>query len=100
MASKSQAFAVINYRKRLKESGMVRFEVLARSADRDLIRSLARRLAQSGVDAVRIRAAVDTAISDQARDKGGILRALRRSPMVGAGVDLRRPATPGRKVEW
>jgi hypothetical protein len=31
--------------------------------------------------------------------KGAILQALRRSPLVGAGLDLRRPREQGRKVE-
>ena len=31
--------------------------------------------------------------------KGGILTALRRSPMVGADLDLARPREGGRKVE-
>jgi hypothetical protein len=31
--------------------------------------------------------------------KGGILAALRRSPLVGAGVDVPRPLTAGRKVD-
>jgi hypothetical protein len=32
--------------------------------------------------------------------KGGILAALRRSPLVGADLDLTRPREEGRKVEF
>src|ERR1017187_875590 len=32
-------------------------------------------------------------------EKGGILNALRRSPLVGADLDLNRPPTPGRRVD-
>jgi hypothetical protein len=51
MSSASQKRALKNYRDRLCERGMARFEVLGRDADRDLIRSLARRLAEDGPDA-------------------------------------------------
>jgi hypothetical protein len=78
---------------------MARFEVLGLDADRDLIRSLARRLAGDGPDSARIRAAVRRSIAGEPPKKGGILDALRRSPLVGADLDLERPVTPGRKVE-
>ena len=77
---------------------MERFEVLGLSSDRDLIRSLAQRLATNGPDAIRIRSAVQRAVSDEPA-RGGILRALRRSPLVGADLDLTRPVTRGREVE-
>nr|WP_203566285.1 hypothetical protein [Aurantimonas aggregata] len=78
---------------------MARFEVLGRDADRDLIRSLARRLAEDGPDASRLRAAVSQTIAGEPPKKGGILAALRRSPLVGADLDLSRPREEGRKVE-
>ena len=99
MSNSSQKRALKNYRDRLGERGMVRFEVLGRDADRDLIRSLARRLAEDGADASRIRAAVSQTISGEPPKKGGILAALRRSPLVGADLDLRRPFAPGRVVD-
>jgi hypothetical protein len=58
--------------------------------DRDLIRALARRLAENGSGAQRIRIAVRQAIAGEARSKGHILAALRRSPLVGTELDLRR----------
>ena len=99
MSSSSQKRALKNYRDRLGERGMARFEVLGRDADRDLIRSLARRLAEDGPDASRIRAAVSQTISGEPPKKGGILAALRRSPLVGADLDLQRPFNPGRTVD-
>ena len=95
----SQKRAVQNYRSRLGERGLARFEVLGRDADRDLIRSLARRLAEDGPDASRLRAAVSQTITGEPPKKGGILAALRRSPLVGADLDLSRPREKGRKVE-
>jgi hypothetical protein len=78
---------------------MTRFEVLGLNADRDLIRSLARRLAEGGAEAARIRAAVSQTIAGQSPRKGRILEALRRSPLVGADLDLKRPREQGRKVD-
>lgn len=94
--SSSQRRAIRNYRSRLSERGLVRFEVLGRNADRDLIRSLARRLAEDGPEASRLRAAVSQTIAGEPPQKGGILAALRRSPLVGADLDLTRPREPGR----
>ena len=91
--------ALNRYRKRLNQLGMARFEVLGLDADRELIRSLARRLAGDGPDSARIRATVRLTISGEQSKKGGILSALRRSPLVGADLDLNRQLTPGRRVD-
>ena len=99
MSNTSQKRALKNYRRRLNERGMARFEVLGLDADRELIRSLARRLAGNGRDAMRIRAAMSLTVTGEQRKKGGILAALRRSPLVGADLKLSRPVTHGRKVD-
>ena len=97
--SNSQKRAIQNYRSRLSARGLTRFEVLGRGDDRDLIRSLARRLAEKGPDASRLRAVVSQTITGAPPKKGGILAALRRSPLVGAELDLSRTREEGRKVE-
>ena len=99
MGNTSQRRAIKNYRKRLSKRGMARFEVLGRDADRDLIRSLAKRLAEGGPDADRIRAAICRSLAGEPPKKGGILAALRRSPLVGADLDLTRSRDAGRKVD-
>src|SRR4030081_1018991 len=99
MGNPSQKRAIKNYRKRLHKRGMARFEVLGLDADRDLIRSLARRLAENGPDASRLRAVISQTISGEPPRKGGILDALRRSPLVGADIAPTRPMESGRKVE-
>jgi hypothetical protein len=99
MSTTPQKRALHNYRKRLTQRGMARFEVLGLDADRELIRSLARRLAGNGPESARIRATVRLTISGDPPKKGGILNALRRSPLVGADLDLNRPVTPGRRVD-
>jgi hypothetical protein len=95
----SQKRAIQNYRSRLSARGLARFEVLGRESDRDLIRSLARRLAEDGSDAARIRATVNQTISGEPPKTGGILAALRRSPLVDADLDLSRSHVKGRKVD-
>lgn len=57
MAS-SQTRAIQNYRSRLRDRCLASFEVLGRESDRDLIRSLARRLAEDGPEATNLRALI------------------------------------------
>jgi len=93
MGETSQERALKNYRKHLGRRGMVRFDVLGPDADRELIRSLARRLAGNDSDAMRLRAAVSRSLSSEPPKKGGILAALRRSPLVGTDLEVARPTT-------
>ncbi len=99
MSNVAQKRALQNYRYRLSERGMARFEVLGLDADRELIRSLAKRLAENDADAARIRATVSQTIASEPPPKGGILAALRRSPLVGADIDLARSREKGRAVD-
>ena len=99
MNTTPQKRALKRYRKRLNQRGMARFEVLGLDADRELIRSLAKRLAGDDPDSARIRATVRHTISAEPSEKGGILKALRRSPLVGADLDLNRPPASGRRVD-
>ncbi|MDD3446176.1 MAG: hypothetical protein PHS60_12250 [Zavarzinia sp.] len=97
--SNAQKQAVRNYRSRLGEKGLARFEVLGRDSDRNLIRALARRLAEDSAEARHLRATLSQAMAGEPPRKGGILAALRRSPLVDADLDLTRPRDEGRKVD-
>src|ERR1700709_2680164 len=99
MGNTAQKRALRNFRNRLVKRGMARFEVLGLDADRDLIRSLAKRLAEDDPDAARIRTVVSQTVAGEPPKKGGILAALRRSRRVGADLDLARSHDTGRKVE-
>jgi hypothetical protein len=99
MGSTSQARALKNYRERLSQQGMARFEVLGLATDRDLIRTLARQLAENSPEAQEMRIAVHQKVAGVLPGKGGILAALRRSPLVGAELNLARPGIDGRKVD-
>jgi len=49
--------------------------------------------------ATRIRAVLHQTIAGEPPSKGGILAALRRSPLVGADLDLARSHEAGRKID-
>lgn len=88
--NESQKRSVETYRARLRQRGLARFEVQGLPADRALIRSLARRLAEDGPDAERLRATMRDRLSDEPPHTGGILAALRRSPLVGEDLEIDR----------
>ena|SRR5271165_1254627 len=95
----AQKRAIRNYRRRLSKRGLARFEVLGRESDRELIRSLARCLAEDGPESSRLRASLSRSVAGEPPRKGGILAALRRSPLVGINLDLTRPREEGRGVD-
>ena len=99
MSNAAQKRAIENYRARLTQRGFKRFEVLALESDRDLIRSLARQLAEEGPEAEQARQTVRALVSGEPSKSSGILSALRRSPLVGADLDLSRPREEGQRVD-
>jgi hypothetical protein len=99
MTSRAQKNAITNYRSRQTGRGIVRFELQALEGDRDLIRALARKLVKEGPDAGQIRQTVRQAVAGEPGKQGGILAALRRSPLVGADLDLTRPREEGRAID-
>ena len=94
MSTQPRKRAARNTRKRPAGRGMGRFEVTGLREDRELIRMLAKRLAENGAEAPWIRDVVREALTPDPRPRGGIWRALRESPLVGADLDLRRPFVP------
>ena len=99
MSRSSQQRAIANFRRRLAQKGLVRFEVTGRDADREIVRTFARRLAEGGPDSERLRAAVSQSTGGEPPKKGGIVRALLASPLIGSELDLTRPHEEGRKVD-
>lgn len=99
MSKGAQKRAIESYRSRLAERGIVRFELQAPEADRDLLRTLARKLAEEGPEAGRIRRTIRQAIAGEPPRKGGVLEALLASPLVGSELDLTRPREEGRNVD-
>ena len=99
MSKSSQRRAIDKYRSRLGRRGMARFEVIGRNTDRELVRSVARLLAEGGVDADRLRATVKQTLSGEPSKRGGIVKALLASPLVGSKFDLTRAREEGRRVD-
>ena len=97
--SDASRIAVKNHRARLEARGVARFEVQGLDRDRELIRRLARRLAEGGPEAQQLRREVERSIGGEPPKTGGILAALRRSPLVGVDLALERPFDPGREVD-
>jgi len=99
VADSSQKRALKNYRERLGKRGLARFEILGVEGDRDLIRLLARRLASNDREAMRLRAEVGRLLAGEPPRRGGIVAALRRSPLVGADLEFSRDRDKGREID-
>ena len=99
MADSAQKRALENYRRRLTEQGLARFEVLGLDADRDLIRAIAKRLAENDTQATHLRIALLRDTAPETPQKGGILTALRNSPLADAELDVTRERSTGRRVD-
>jgi len=68
-------------------------------ADRPLIRAIASRLAESNSEEVRsLRTSLCLSISPEPASTGRILSALRKSPLVGADLDIARDDSTGRAI--
>ncbi len=99
MTKASQRRAIANYRRRLGERGMSRYEVRGLEADKELVRTVAKRLAAGDAAALRLRIELARKIAGESSQRGGILAALRRSPLVGADLHIKRPVSHGREID-
>jgi len=99
MTSAAQKKAIQTHRKRLRHRGLSRFEVQGRTSDKQLLRDLARKLAEDSSEAANVRKVVESAVADTKEKGGGIWRALRRSPLVEASVKFERLRAKPRDLE-
>jgi hypothetical protein len=90
MTNAAQRRDAKKYGRRPLPEGVVRFVVIGLESDRNLIRTLAKKLAHAGPAAEKLREEVSRSVLGRPLEKGGILAALRRSPLVGADIDLTR----------
>jgi hypothetical protein len=95
----SQKRAVQAYRRRLAERSLARYEVRGSAQDKQLLRKLAKRLAENDPAAAQLRAEIAERLSDKSERRGGIWAALRRSPLVGADLNLEREVVPPRDID-
>ena len=84
----------------LTQRGFKPLELMAFETDRDLLLTLARRLSENGPGADQTRAAVKALVGERGPGTGEILASLRRSPLVGADLDLSRIHHTGRRVDF
>jgi hypothetical protein len=77
------------------QAEIVQYRVAGLEIDRDIIRSLAKRLAEGGPDADRIRTKINEALDG----KGGIAAALLKSPLAGADLNLTRDRIFPREID-
>jgi hypothetical protein len=99
MTQSSQRRAVANYRRRRAERGISRYEVRGLTKDKELLRGLAKRLTADDRVAARLRTELMKEVSDAPARRGSIWAALRRSPAVGAELDLSREVVPERDLD-
>jgi hypothetical protein len=83
-------------RSRLNRRGIARFEVQGLETDRELIRTVARRLAEGGPASVSMRATVNQLAAVGTPPKVRILTALRRSPLADNEFQISREHLAGR----
>ena len=98
MSGKSQR-AVQDYRRRLTERGLRRYEVLGLPEDQDLIRRLAKQLSDGSSASTRLRGELERLSGGGPMSKGNILEMLRRSPLADAELDVTREVVYGRPVD-
>jgi hypothetical protein len=98
--TESQKRAVANHRQRLKQRGFARYEVRGLAEDKELVRKFAQRLAANDERAGRLRQEVARVVTPQEFRTGKeIWEALRRSPLVGAELNLEREVVAPRVVD-
>ena len=98
--AQAQRRAVLEFRNRQEAAGITRFEVAAPRRDKELIRSVAKRLSENGADAEKLRAEISVILGvDPLDEVGAVWRALRDSPLVGADVKFPRIDSRGRKIK-
>jgi hypothetical protein len=95
----SQKRAITMHRRRLGERGLARYEVRGLAKDKDLVRKLAKKLSANDADAARLRSEVAQRLVSNPLSGKEIWAALRRSPAVGADLNLEREVVPPRDVD-
>ena len=98
MAKPSQRRRVANHRRR-REQNMSRYEVRGLKRDKELVRHVARRLAEGDAAAKQLRRALTEKTKEPEAPRGSILAVLRRSPLVGIDWEIERPIEYGREID-
>jgi hypothetical protein len=95
----AQERATKAYRARLDDEGLGRFEMIAPKEDQELLRGLARLMSRDEAKRQMFRRwAAETLGLVQNGRKGGVVAALRKSPLVGVDLDVSRSTDDARDV--
>lgn len=90
--------AVTAFRKRARQAGLARYEIMCRKDDRPLLQAVARKLSAGGSEEKALRGQLAEILPIEAETRGRIYEALRASPLAGSGISLVRERSAGRKV--
>lgn len=88
-----------NDRARRDGRGVRRSQVMAPETDQELLRMLALRLAEGGLEADQARDAVRETVVGESSRPGELLAALRCSPLVSADLNSSRMRIEGRMID-
>ena len=72
---------------------------MAPETDRSLTRTRGQQLSEDAPKAEHAQVTVKALVADNSPTRGGIFAALRRSPLVGADLDLSRSRIEGRNID-
>jgi hypothetical protein len=95
----AQYRAVVKNRRALRERGMSRYEVRGLERDKTLLKELAKRLAANDGAAETLRAELKQKLTPAKGERGGFLRWIRSSPLVGSGINLEREVVYARNID-
>lgn len=91
---------VARHRTRVAASGSKRVEVTVPTCDAGLVKAIAGALRSGGEDAKRIRDSLQPIVSSSKAKTGSELVAFfRKSPLVGADLQIERDASTGRPAD-
>ena len=99
MSTAAQKSATGNYCEHPARRRVKRSDVMAPETDRSLTRTLGQRLSEDAPKAAHAQVTAKALAADDSPTRGGIFAALRRSPLVGADLDLSRSRTEGRNID-
>ncbi|MGH6873161.1 MAG: hypothetical protein ACREHE_16825 [Rhizomicrobium sp.] len=99
MTKESQRRAVDNQRKRMRQRGFERYEVIGPAGDKELVRGIVKTLAAGGPQAERLREQAKRTIAPKGKTGADLYNALRQGPLFPDDFDISREFTTGRDVD-
>jgi hypothetical protein len=95
----AQYRAVVKNRRTMSARGLARFEVRGLAKDRELVRSVAKKLASDSEQATALRTLLERETAPAPITGREIVERLRNSPLADVDWYTKRPFDPGRKID-